>query len=96
MREGATRGKRLRTTLLYTALHHVLVGQTPIESYGMQQSYSFPAPDLRKTLFAMVVNGDAEESRLATECLNSIDKIRDDYGHVDAEPRDPDIATGVP
>ena len=96
VRNGAAQDKRFRTTALYTALLHVLVEQTPIESSGMQQLYSLPAPELRKGLFTMVVKGDAAESRLATECLAAIDEIRDDYGHVDAEPRHPDVATGVP
>lgn len=61
----------------------------------MQKMYSLPAPELRKSLFDMVLNGDAAESGLATECLIAIDKIRDDYGHVAGEPRHPDIATGV-
>ena len=74
----------------------MLVARTPIESSGMQQLYTLPAPELRKSLFDMVVNGNAAESRLAIECLNAIDKIRDDYGHVDAEPRHPNIAMGVP
>jgi hypothetical protein len=93
---GAAQDKRFRSTALYTALRHVLVGQTPIESSGMQQLYSLPAPELRKGLFDMVVNGNAAESRLATECLTAIDEIRDDYGHVDAEPRHPNITMGVP
>ncbi|MCU7869633.1 MAG: hypothetical protein KZQ98_14045 [Candidatus Thiodiazotropha sp. (ex Lucinoma borealis)] len=96
VRNGAAQDKQFQTTALYTALRHVLVGQTPIESSGMQQLYSLPAPELRKGLFAMVVNGNAAEFRLATECLTAIDEIRDDYGHVDSEPRHPDIATGVP
>lgn len=96
VRVGAGQDKRFRGTALYTALRHVLVGQTPIESSGMQQLYSLPAPELRKGLFDMVVNGNTAESRLATECLTAIDEIRDDYGHVDAEPRHPNIAMGVP
>jgi hypothetical protein len=96
VRVGAAQDKRFRGTALYTALRHVLVGQTPIESSGMQQLYSLPAPELRKCLFDMVVNGNAAESRLAIECLIAIDEIRDDYGHVDAEPRHPNIAMGVP
>jgi hypothetical protein len=95
-REGAARDKRFRSTALYTALRKVLVGQTSIKSSGLQQLYGLPAPELRKGLFDMVVNGSAAESRLATECLNAIDEIRDDYGRVDAEPRHPDITTGVP
>ena len=96
VRVGAAQDKRFRGTALYTALRHVLVGQTPIESSGMQQLYSLPAPELRKGLFDMVVTGNAAESRLATECLTAIDEIRDDYRHVDAEPRHPNIAMGVP
>ena len=74
----------------------MLVGQTPIESSGMQQLYSLPAPEVRKGLLDMVVNGNDAESRLATECLTVIDEIRDDYGHVESEPRHPNIAMGVP
>lgn len=96
VRVGAAQDKRFRGTALYTALRNVLVGQTPIESSGMQELYSLPAPELRKGLFNMVVNDNDAESRLATECLTAIDEIRDDYGHVDAEPRHPNIAMGVP
>jgi len=96
VRGGAAQDKGFRGTALYTALRHVLVGQTPMESSGMQQLYSLPAPELREGLFDIVVNGNAAESRLATECLTTIDEIRDDYGHVDAEPRHPNIALGVP
>ena len=53
-------------------------------------------PIYRKGLFGLVVNGSVTESRLATECMSAIDEIRDDFGRVDAEPRHPDIATGVP
>ncbi len=96
VRVGAVQDKQFRETALYTALRNVLVGQTPIESSGMQQLYSLPAPELRKDLFDMVVNGNAAESRLATECLTVIDEIRDDYGHVESEPRHPNIEMGVP
>jgi hypothetical protein len=96
VRSGAAQSKRFQATALDTALRHVLIGQAPTESLGMQKVYSLPAPELRKGLFDMVLNGDAAESRLATECLIAIDEIRDDYGHVAAEPRHPDITTGVP
>jgi hypothetical protein len=96
VRTGAAQGKQFRDYVLDTALRHVLVGQTPIESSQMQRLCSLPAPELRKSLFDMVVNGNAVDSRLANECLTAIDEIRDDYGHVAAEPRHPDIATGLP
>lgn len=95
-RQGAAKNKPFRSTSLSMALHNVLVGQTPMESSGMQQLHSLPAPELRNGLFDMVVNGSAAEARLATECLRAIDEIRDDYGNIDSEPRHPDIAAGVP
>jgi len=96
VRNGAAQDKRFQSTVLHTALRNMLIGHTPTESFGMQQVHSLPAQELRKRLFDMVVNGNAAESRLATECLTAIDEIRDDYGHVTTEPRHPDIATGVP
>lgn len=95
-RKGAALNKPLQATRLYTALRHVLVGQTPMESFGMQQLYSLPASELRRELFKMVVNGNAAKSQLAAECLTAIDEIRDDYGYVDVEPRHPNITMGVP
>ena len=95
-RQGAARDKRFQVTKLYTALEKVLVGYDPIESSAMQQLYSRPAPELRKGLFDLVVNGSAAEARLAAECLLAIDEIRDHYGYVDSEPRHPDITAGVP
>jgi hypothetical protein len=96
VRVCAAQSKRFKGTALYMALRHALVGETPIESSNMQQLYSLPAPELRKGLFDMVINGNDAESSLATECLTAIDEIRDDYGHVDAEPRHPNITKGVP
>jgi hypothetical protein len=96
VRVGSEQDKRLRGTALYTALRNVLVNQTPMESSGMQHLNSLPAPELRKGLFDLVAYGNTSESRLATECLTVIDEIRDDYGHVDAEPRHPNIALRVP
>ena len=95
-RSNAASGTRFRETHLYRALQNMLVGKTPIGPSGMQELYGLPAQDLRKALFDLVVNGDVSESQLATDCLNAIDEIRDDYGHVDVEPRHPDITVGVP
>lgn len=95
-REAAARGQSFQLTNLPTALRNVLVGLTPMESSRMQHIQSIPAPELRKHLFHMVVTGSEAESRLASECLRTIDKIRDDYGYADSEPRHPYIATGVP
>ena len=96
VREGAKQNKPFHATSIYIGLRHVLIGQTPIEVSEMQQLYSLPAPELRRELFKMIMNGTEAEARLATEVLTAIDEIRDDYGHVDTEPRHPDITTGIP
>ena len=95
-RQAAAQDKRFQSTKLYTALEKVLVGYKPIESSAMQQLYSRPASELRKSLFDLVMNGSAAEARLAAECLNAIDEFRDRYGYVDSEPRHPDVAAGPP
>ena len=95
-RQGAVTNKSFQLTALPMALHNILVGKAPMDSSGFQQLFSQPAPELRKGLFDLMINGSAAETHLATECLITIDIIRDDYGHVDSEPRHPDIVTGVP
>jgi hypothetical protein len=96
VRIGATQSKRFRETALHTALDHFLVGRISTDSPGMYELSYSPAPELRKDLFSMVVNGNAAESRLASECLNAIDETRDSYGYSHAEPRHPNIAMGAP
>ena len=95
-REGAANNRQFGATSLYSALRHRLVGATPIESSRWEELHSLPARGLRRKLFDLVVNGSAAESRLAAGCLSVIDEIRDNYGHVDAEPRHPNIRMGVP
>ena len=82
--------------MLSTALRKVLLEHRPTESRHIQEVHSLPAPELRRQLFNLVVNGTSSESRLAAECLAVTDEIRDDYGHVDVEPRHPNISMGLP
>lgn len=97
IRQGAASNKSFQSTGLPIALRNMLVGHSPMEfPGGMQYLYSVPAPDLRKGLFDVVRSGTSSESQLAADCLKAIDDIRDEYGHVDEEPRHPDIATGLP
>jgi len=60
IRVSASQGKEFRSTPLYTALRHVLIGRTTDPS-AMQQLYSLPATELRKGVFDMVVNGTPSE-----------------------------------
>ena len=51
---------------------------------------------LRKTLLAMLDDGDTRVAALAEECLVNIDYLRDYWGPAESEPRHPDIASGRP
>ncbi len=53
-----------------------------------------PATELRRKLLALTTNGGPTD--VAARCLNQIDKIRDDYGTPESEPRHPDLASGKP
>ena len=57
--------------------------------------YSVAVPELRKQLFAMI-SSRGEEASLAESCLTAIDKLRDEHGRVEIEPRHPDIESGWP
>lgn len=50
--------------------------------------------EVRRRLLALTTSGDANDS--AARCLNAIDKIRDEYGAPEAEPRHPDWPSGRP
>jgi hypothetical protein len=43
-----------------------------------------------------LITARAPEAELARACLNAIDKLRDEHGPAEAEPRHPDIESGLP
>jgi hypothetical protein len=51
-----------------------------------------PATELRRKLLAMTTDGGATDT--AARCLNTIDKIRDEYGRPESEPRHPNLVSG--
>ena len=51
-----------------------------------------PAVELRQKLLAMTGSGGIDDP--AARCLNLVDKLRDDYGAPESEPRHPDLASG--
>lgn len=51
-----------------------------------------PVVELRQKLLVMATDGGANDS--AARCLNLIDRIRDDHGRPESEPRHPDLASG--
>jgi len=97
VREAAAQNKSFDQTNIYSALRNILVGQREaVDWAGVQELYRLPAPDLRKRLFQMVINGSGAEEQLASECLVRTDNTRDFYGSAESEPRHPDIESGIP
>ena len=95
VRSYAARKKQF-DNLLRTAVKEVALEQRPVPDWqGAYEQHGVAVPELRRRLFA-VTGGDNEESYLATLCLVAIDELRDEYGHVDSEPRHPDIESGRP
>lgn len=62
------------------------------DSKGAYEVVPVPAVELRRKLLALTTDGGPMDA--AARCLNQIDKIRDDYGTPDSEPRHPDLASG--
>jgi NACHT C-terminal Alpha/Beta 2 len=92
----AAQNKSFNETVLHEALRHLLTGQRPSSQWvGMEEVFNIPSPELRKKLFALVVDGGAS-SELSVACLSAIDNIREDYGEAESERRHPDITTGRP
>jgi hypothetical protein len=66
-----------------------------VSSKDWQGAYNvvpIPAIELRRKLLALT--GSAAADAPPGRCLNAIDKIRDEYGAPETEPRHPDLASG--
>jgi hypothetical protein len=88
-KQGKPFDQRLRATIESVALE-----QRPAPGWkNAYELYGVAVPDLRKQLFAMTLGNDAMAG-IAAACLTEIDKLRDEHGSVDSEPRHPDIETG--
>lgn len=76
-------------------IENVVTEHRPSENWkGAYEVVPVPAVELRRNLLAMTTDGGPTD--VAARCLNQIDKIRDDYGTPDSEPRHPDLAAGKP
>jgi hypothetical protein len=84
-----------RSLVGWRTIENVVTEHVPSENWkGAYDVVPVPALDLRKRLLAMTRSGGADDP--AARCLNLIDKIRDDYGAPESEPRHPDLASGRP
>ena len=77
----------------WRTIEHLVTEHVPSEdSKGAYEVIPVPAVELRRKLLALTTDGGPMDA--AARCLNQIDKIRDDYGTPDSEPRHPDLASG--
>lgn len=77
----------------WRTIENVVTEHAPSESWkGAYNVVPVAAVDLRRKLLAMTTDGGPTDA--AARCLNQIDKIRDEYGTPDSEPRHPDLARG--
>ena len=75
-------------------LMHVVAQSVPSVSWkGAYEVHSLPAAELRRELMAMTTDGGPNDA--AARCLRLIDRIRDDYGTPESEPRHPDLGSGI-
>ena len=80
------------TQYLHGAVEAAVLEHRPLGG-DIYEIYGVNAENLRKALFAMI---DGPSGELAKACLVQIDKLRDEHGRVEFEPRHPDIRMGRP
>ena len=78
------------------AVESVTVNRVPVREGSITYNVN-PASvgSVRKILFGLLA-GSAAEAALAAKCLTAIDRLRDQYGIADNDPRHPDITSGKP
>ena len=77
------------------AVESVVCEHVPAEDWeGAYNIVPVEATELRRKLLALTGSGSKDDP--AARCLNLIDKLRDEYGAPDSEPRHPDLASGRP
>jgi hypothetical protein len=94
---GYARAGKSFSGSMHQALEHTAIDHQPVsESSSMYNMHPVSIASLRKTLLAMLDDGDTRVAALAEECLVNIDYLRDYWGPAESEPRHPDIASGRP
>ena len=82
-----------RVFVTWQAIQRTVTEQVSAENWeGAYNIVPVPAVELRRKLLAMIGGGGKNDP--AFRCLHFIDKLRDDYGAPEAEPRHPDLAYG--
>jgi hypothetical protein len=79
----------------WQTIERVVTEHVPSENWkGAYDIVPTPAFEVRRKLLAMTTDGGPSDA--AARTLNEIDKIRDEYGAPEAEPRHPDLKSGKP
>ena len=92
--DSMARAKRADDGRLSRAIKKLALGHRPVEGWpGAFEQFSVSLAEFRRKLFAIVMLNDAR-SELAATCLYRIERLRDEYGRINEEPRHPDIASG--
>jgi hypothetical protein len=96
VRAYAANGKGF-DNLLKAAIHDAALSREPAAGWagGAYELRPMALADVRKELFATLA-GQPSEAALARACLTEIDKLRDEYGAAEFEPRHPDVESGRP
>ena len=82
-----------RSFMTWKSIESAVTDHVPAENWeGAYNVVPVPAAELRRKLLAMTSSGGKDDP--AARCLNFIDKLRDDYGAPESEPRHPDLASG--
>jgi hypothetical protein len=82
-----------RSFTSWRTIESVVTQHVPSESWeGAYEVVGVPATELRRKLLAMTTDGGANDP--AARCLNLIDKLRDERGRPETEPRHPDLGSG--
>ncbi|MEX5728618.1 hypothetical protein Ga0609869_001971 [Rhodovulum iodosum] len=84
-----------RSFMARPAIESAVTQHVPAENWeGAYNIVPVAATELRRKLLAMTGSGGKDDP--AARCLNVMDKLRDEYGAPDSEPRHPDLASGRP
>ncbi|WP_255369625.1 NACHT domain-containing NTPase [Nitrosovibrio sp. Nv17] len=82
-----------RSFMTWRSIQSAVTEHVPAENWeGVYNVVPVPAIELRRKLLAMTGRGGKDNP--AARCLNLIDKLRDDFGAPESEPRHPDLASG--
>jgi hypothetical protein len=94
--ENAKVGREFSRTELYSALRKVVTEERPLDHIpGACELIALPVDGLRKELFRIAAE-DRVGGRLASQCLEVLDAIRDEHDWRHLGPRHPDIEFGRP